>query len=219
VSITDVGGDTLIVIPVKDFGAAKSRLDDTLSPVDRDLFARHCASRVVQAARGHPAVVVTDSGDVVDWARSLGVDALRQHRPGLNGAAEDGRDEARRRGLARLAIVHADLPRARSLGEVISRPSDVVIVTDHHGTGTNVLVVPADAPFTFAFGPDSRALHVAEALRLGLTVDALKHDELSHDVDDAADYARMMTGTDSVADHDTPSGHDPAEQKKSGQKK
>jgi len=149
VSITDVGGDTLIVIPVKDFGAAKSRLDDTLSPVDRDLFARHCASRVVQAARGHPALVVTD----------------------------------------------------------------------HHGTGTNVLVVPADAPFTFAFGPDSRARHVAEAHRLRLVVDSVRHHELSHDVDDAADYARMMTGTDSVADHDTPSGHDPAEQKKSGQKK
>jgi 2-phospho-L-lactate guanylyltransferase len=219
VSITDVGGDTLVVIPVKDFGAAKSRLDDTLSAIDRDLFARHCASRVVLAARGHSALVVTDSDDVVGWAGSLGIEALRQHRSGLNGAAEDGRDEARRRGHARVAIVHADLPRARSLDAVISRPSDVVIVTDHHGTGTNVLVVPADAPFTFAFGPDSRALHVAEALRLGLTVDALQHDELSHDVDDAADYARMMTGTDSVVDHDTPSGHDPSGQQKSGQKK
>ena len=218
-SITDVGGDTLVVIPVKDFGAAKSRLDDTLSAVDRDLFARHCASRVVLAARGHSVLVVTDSDDVVGWAGSLGIEALRQHRSGLNGAAEDGRDEARRRGHARVAIVHADLPRARSLDAVISRPGDDVIVTDHHGTGTNVLVVPADAPFTFAFGPDSRALHVAEALRLGLTVDALQHDELSHDVDDATDYARMMTGTDSVADHDTPSGHDPSGRKKSGQKK
>lgn len=195
-SITDVGGDTLIVIPVKDFGAAKSRLDDTLSVVDRNLFARHCAARVVQAARGHPVLVVTDSDDVVGWARSLGVDALRQHRPGLNGAAEDGRDEARRRGLARLAIVHADLPRARSLGEIISRRSDVIIVTDHHGTGTNVLIVPADAPFTFAFGPDSRARHVTESHRLGLTVDAVQHAELSHDVDDAADYARLMTDPD-----------------------
>lgn len=207
-SITDVGGDTLVVIPVKDFGAAKSRLDDTLSAVDRDLFARHCASRVVQAVRAHPTVVVTDSDDVVGWARSLGIDALRQHRSGLNGAAEDGRDEARRRGHARLAIVHADLPRARSLGGVISHPADVVVVTDHHGTGTNVLVVPAHAPFIFAFGPDSRALHVTEARRLGLTVDTLQHAELSHDVDDAADYARMLTATGSAVDHGTPSGHD-----------
>lgn len=213
-SITDVGGDTLIVIPVKDFGAAKSRLDDTLSPVDRDLFARHCASRVVQATRGHPALVVTDSDDVVGWARSLGVDALRQHRPGLNGAADDGRDEARRRGLARLAIVHADLPRARSISEIVSRSADVVIVTDQHGTGTNVLVLPADAPFTFAFGPDSRARHVAEAHRLRLVVDSVRHHELSHDVDDAADYARMMSSTDPAVDRDMPTGHEDTGQKK-----
>jgi 2-phospho-L-lactate guanylyltransferase len=213
VSITDVGGDTLVVIPVKDFATAKSRLDDTLSPVDRDLFARHCASRVVQAARGHAALVVTDSDNVVDWAHSLGVDAVRQLRPGLNGAAQDGRDEALRRGYGRLAIVHADLPRARSLTDVISRPADVVVVTDHHGTGTNVLVVGTDVPFTFAFGPDSRALHVAEARRLGLTVDSLHHAELSHDVDDAADYTRM-TATDPVVGHGAPTEHDEAGQKK-----
>jgi len=214
VSITDVGGDTLIVIPVKDFGAAKSRLDDTLSPVDRDLFARHCASRVVQATRGHPALVVTDSDDVVGWARSLGVDALRQHRPGLNGAAEDGRDEALRRGLARLAIVHADLPRARSISEIVSRSADVVIVTDHHGAGTNVLVVPAGAPFSFSFGPDSRARHVDEARRLGLEVDSLHHVELSHDVDDAADYARMLAANDRTDGHDwAPTRRTPGQKK------
>ncbi len=191
-SSTDVGSNTLVVIPVKDFGTAKSRLHDALSPVDRDLFARHCARRVMQAARPYPVLVVTDSDDVADWAGGLGVDVRRQVRPGLNGAAEDGRDEARRRGHVRVAIVHADLPRARSLTDVIVRPADVVIVTDHHGTGTNVLVVPAHAPFTFAFGPDSCARHVAHARQLGLQVDSVHHDELSYDVDDAGDYARLV---------------------------
>jgi len=194
VSRADVATKTLVVVPVKDFASAKSRLHAALSDVDRELFARHCASRVVGAARPLPVLVVTDSADVVAWARSLDIDVLRQTRPGLNGAVADGHDEARRRGCTRLVVAHADLPRARSFDDVVSRRADVIIVTDHHGTGTNVLVIGTDHPFTFAFGTDSRARHAAEAARLGLHSESVHHEELSFDVDDADDYARIVDG-------------------------
>lgn len=189
---TGVGERTLVIVPVKDFGAAKSRLNDTLSRIDRELFARHCAGRVVAAAGAHPVLVVTDSPVVASWARSATLDVVEQRRDGLNGAAHDGRDEARRRGFRRIAIVHADLPRARSLADVLAHPGDVVIVTDHHGTGTNVLVVDCDVPLEFAYGRDSCANHTRQARALGLAVACLEHPELSFDVDDADDYAQMF---------------------------
>jgi 2-phospho-L-lactate guanylyltransferase len=203
-----VGDLTLVVIPVKDFSTAKSRLHDALSRVDRELFARRCAGRVAAAAGASPVLVVTDSPDVVAWAQNADIDVVRQRREGLNGAARDGRDEARRRGYARIAIVHADLPRARSLDDILTLAHDVVIVTDHHGTGTNVLVVNCDVPFDFAYGHDSGTVHAQRARELGLDVACIEHPELSFDVDDADDYAQMMNRDTSDTDARFPDSSD-----------
>ena len=42
----------------------------------------------------------------------------------------------------------------------------------------------------------------------------MQHHELSHDVDDAADYARMMSSTDPAVDRDMPTGYEDTGQKK-----
>ena len=65
----------------------------------------------------------------------------------------------------------------------------VAIAPDRHGRGTNALSLPLPEAegFTFAFGPDSFALHNLEAARLGLKIEEIHSPGLACDIDEPAD--------------------------------
>lgn len=172
-----------VVVPIKSFASAKSRLADALSPAARQALARQCATTVLQAAGALPVFVVCNDDTVAAWAREHGVNVVQPAEPGLNAAADCGRAAARDAGYGRVLVVHSDLPNATELTSLTEVPVDVVIVPDRHRDGTNVLLVPSAGAFTFCYGPGSSAAHQAQARSLGLRYEVVERPDLALDLD------------------------------------
>ena len=174
------------LIPVKGFRHAKERLAPALDGEARSRLARDMATRVVAAAGPLPALVLCDSEDVATWADEVGAETLWCPGTGLNGAVAAGIDELRARGVDRAVVAHSDLPLAGSLAWVVEWPG-ITIVPDRRRDGSNVIGLPVSSDFRFAYGPGSFSRHLAEAQRLGLGLQVIRHPELGWDVDDPAD--------------------------------
>jgi 2-phospho-L-lactate guanylyltransferase len=184
--------DAGVVIPLRSFALGKARLAAVLSEDERETLARSMAECVLAAAGTRPVAIVSSAPEVVAWARAHGCDIVAD--PGsLDAAAAAGREWAVGRGLPRYAVVHADLPLARSLDPVVGDGDAPVaaIVPDHRDDGTPVLSLPSAAAFTFAYGPGSAARHAEEARRRSLTVRIVRDPELGFDVDLADDLAAL----------------------------
>lgn len=177
---------TAVVVPVKDFTRAKVRLAEQLDAPSRAALARDMATIVVEAAAPLPVVVVCDDDDVRDWANSVGAEVIWTPGLGLNGAVQAGVAELAARGVRTAVVAHSDLPLATSF-EWVAATDGVTIVPDRRLDGTNVLAVPAAAPFRFAYGAGSYVRHRAEGLRLGLPVRIVRDARLGWDVDHPGD--------------------------------
>lgn len=148
------------------------------------------AERVVEAASPLDVVVVTSAPEVRRWALDRALAVIDD--PGsLDGAADAGREHFRREDYVRVVIAHGDLPRARSLGPLATdlEAQVVALVPCHRDDGTNVLSVPTDAEFRFAYGAGSFRRHLAEAQRAGLRVRVVRAPDLVVDVDTPEDLA------------------------------
>jgi 2-phospho-L-lactate guanylyltransferase len=188
---------TVVLVPIKAFGAAKARLGEALDAAGREALARDLAATVLAAAEGLPVVVVCDDDDVEAFALERGAATVRQVEPGLNAAVAEGAEWAAGLGFERVLVAHADIPGAADLARIAAAGDDdtVVLVPDRHDDGTNVLVVPTRSGFTFRYGPGSFGAHREEAARLGLDVVVVHDDALAWDVD-TADDLRPQVGTD-----------------------
>lgn len=191
-----------MLMPVKAFSLAKTRLADALDASERAALARRMASAVLAAAAGLPVTVVCDDEEVARWASANGAAVVWAPGLGLNGAVTAGVDALARAEMRRVVVALADLPRARDLGAfaAVSDESAVVVVPDRHEVGTNVLSVPTGRGFRFSFGRGSLRRHMAEAERLGLSMTILRPPDLTWDVDVPAD---LLWQTSSAA-HPTP---------------
>lgn len=173
-----------VLVPVKAFGDAKVRLADALEPFARARLARAMAATVLQAAHELPVAVVCDDDEVAAWAADLGAEVLFRPGLGLNGAVTDGVRTLAADGVGRVVVAHADLPHARDLRPVAATcPGGIALVPDRRDDGSNVIALPADCGFSFAYGPGSFARHRAEAGRLGLDVEVVRDRTLTWDVD------------------------------------
>jgi 2-phospho-L-lactate guanylyltransferase len=183
-----------VVVPLRSFSDAKARLAPVLDRDARASLARSMAERVVSAIGDSPAVVVSSAPDVVAWAKAQGLEVIDD--PGtLDAAADAGRRWVRTRSLARVVVVHGDLPLATSLDAVDARVQSgrgvAIIVPDHRDDGTPVLSLPAETPFVFAYGPGSAQRHADEARRCGLEVRIVRDPELGFDIDIADDLRAL----------------------------
>jgi 2-phospho-L-lactate/phosphoenolpyruvate guanylyltransferase len=177
-----------VVVPIRSFSGAKSRLAGVLDPAAREALARDLATRLVGAAGAVPLLVVSSAPEVKAWAAELDLEVV--HDPGsLDDAASYGRHLLASRGHGRVVVAHADLPLVRSLGSVLvdgTRPV-AVVVPCHRDDGTPVLSLPSGPPFRFAYGPGSFRRHVDEARRRGLAVRVVRDPGLRHDIDEPED--------------------------------
>lgn len=185
-----------VLIPVKSFEVAKGRLASTLSPAKRAELARQMAATVIRASKHLPAWVICDDKSVASFAVANGAGVIWRPAAGLNQAMTDGVQFAQDHGYGQVVLAHADLPLAKDLTWVASDPgpSDqheptVTIVPDRHGDGTNVMCLPVNVGFMFAYGVGSCAAHQAEANRLRLRLRLRPDADLGWDVDTADDLA------------------------------
>ena len=173
-----------IVIPLRDFAAGKSRLRHAgVSDVGRRI--EELATGVITASQPRPTYVACESPTVATFARERGAGVILSNAHDLNAAVTNAH-----RNLAGefsvIMIVLGDLRNPAGLG-TYEPPAPVSIVADHHGTGTNVLVVPGDVEFNFSFGPDSARHHAEEAARLGLACHVTRESVWAFDVDEIED--------------------------------
>ena len=173
-----------IVVPLKSFAVAKSRLRrGGVSDVDRR--SRELAARVIAAALPRDVFIACETSDVVEFAREQRANVILSQATSLNEAVAHSRDVLSA-DYDRIMVVHGDLSDPTGLG-AFDPPTDVVIITDHRGAGTNVLVVPTRAQFHFGFGSDSAAEHLREAQRLDLETITIFDSPWRFDVDEPSD--------------------------------
>lgn len=194
---------TAVIVPVRSFAGALSRLTGMLGERRCHDLMRLMASRVVAAADGLPVHVATDDAEVAAWASDLGAEVAPVGRPGLSIAVSVTVDRLAAAGIERAVVAHADLALARTLRPAVG--SGLVIVPDRRRDGSNVLCVPTDCGFRFDYGPGSFHRHVAEAERLGLAVTVVNDDALAADMDYPEDLLALPAaesralGLDSLA--------------------
>jgi len=167
------------VVPVRSLSGSKSRLGEPLDPEERAELVLAMLRRTVEAALAAESLasvtVVSRDPAALAATRRLGAGALLQATDGLNEGLAEARAAIGTRATA-LLVLPVDIPgvdaaaidrladEARAaLGRSPGRPV-VVLVPDHHGSGTNALLVSPPTVVDFRFGQGSRAAH-AEAAR------------------------------------------------------
>ncbi|MFK7918081.1 MAG: 2-phospho-L-lactate guanylyltransferase [Ilumatobacter sp.] len=185
-----------VLVPVKAFTAAKSRLARVLSPDERRRLARWLAEGVIAATQGTPVFVVCDDAEVQRWAEACGATALWTAELGLNGAVDDGLAVLRRRGFEHVIVSHADLPLpGRLLG--VARRDTATFVPDPNSDGTNVMSFPLPAAtepmnVTASYGSRSFERHRDTATAAGLSIEVRRDPELSLDLDTPHDLTHPL---------------------------
>ncbi len=177
--------DTIVLVPIRSFDDAKSRLAESLDPQARRALMLQMAETVVAAAHDLPVWVVTDDDEVTAWATELSTSTFAVGVNGLNPAIAVAATAAARAGASRILIAHADLPFASDLRVVTG--TGVAIAPDRHRDGSNVMSLPTNTGFTFSYGPGSFERHRLESARLGLDFTEVDDASLAWDVDSPAD--------------------------------
>lgn len=186
------------IIPVGTLEDAKSRLGRALDAEERQDLAERLVRRTVTAALALPeladVLVVSPDREVLRVAAGLGARTLRQRSEGLNAGLVEARDDVVAGGAEALLVLPIDLafvsaatvaPVVTAIGEPTS-PAVVVLVTDRHGTGTNILALRPPDVVDFCFGVDSRRAHRVAALAAGAAYVEIDG-PLAFDIDTPAD--------------------------------
>lgn len=191
---------SVLIVPLRDFTTAKTRLSVRLSASVRSELAALCAERVLQRSVPCHRIVVCDSPEVELWSTRRGVPVVRVSVSGLNPALETALPEIRsiHPGCS-LVIAHGDIVEPAGLDQILSPSSpldeaDVVIVPDRRHDGTNVLRLDPRASelWKFEYGPASFEKHREQALAIGSTVIVHEDPGLSTDLDVPEDLEQPL---------------------------
>jgi 2-phospho-L-lactate guanylyltransferase len=156
---------TAVVVPLKRFDRAKSRLRHN-HDLDVTAIVEELARGVIVSARPRPVIVVSEDEELAEFATSLDIELMLSSSTTLNEALQTAYRSLSDR-FDQLIIAHGDLRSPDGLGNFEPEPG-ITLFADHHGEGTNVMVIPANLDFHFAYGPGSLVRHLDEARRLGV---------------------------------------------------
>jgi 2-phospho-L-lactate/phosphoenolpyruvate guanylyltransferase len=186
------------IIPVATLEDAKSRLGGALDAEERQDLVDRLMRRTVAAALGVEAlaevVVISPDREVLGLASGLGARTLRQRSRGLNAGIAEAREDVIAGGADAILVLPIDLAfvSADALAGVLAPVTDptamaiVVVVTDRHGTGTNLLALRPPDVIDFRFGPESRRAHHDAASAAGASYVEVDG-PLAFDIDTPAD--------------------------------
>jgi len=195
-----------VVLPIKRFARAKSRLVETIGPPARAAVLRAMLADVLvaldRAREVERVILVTGEGRAEKVAlehakrSSTPLEVLRDPTDhGHSEAATLGIVRAKSLGAECAALLPGDCP-LLDPGELDAAmssfaPGMVGVATDRHDSGTNGLFLsPADA-IGPAFGPDSRERHLDRASRAGYRAELLDMPSLALDLDTPADLEAL----------------------------
>ena len=183
-----------VVVPVKRLSLAKTRLASYGDHRRQALALAFAADVVLAALQVAEVLVVTDDPAVGAVLAALGARVVADDPDaGLNPALEHGAELLRSRfpDLA-VATLSADLPalRAADLAAALAQvgPAQRGFVADAAGTGTTLLAAGRGAQLRAAYGPGSRADHLASG-----AVELLAAESLRRDVDTPDDLSAAMS--------------------------
>lgn len=176
-----------VVLPVKEAGLAKTRLEPP-APLTRAELARAMARDTLEAVCGAlppSRVVLVTSDPAADASgRQLGARVVSDPGGGLNAAVRAGIQALTGAGEAAVAVLLGDLPSARpedvEAALEAAAGHDRAVVPDASGSGTVLLSSLRGVDLRPAFGPDSARRHAEWAHLLDLDLPRLRTD-----VDDA----------------------------------
>jgi 2-phospho-L-lactate guanylyltransferase len=186
-----------VVIPVKTFANAKSRLAGYLKPNERaglakafclDLFA------TIAKVRGMDAVfVISNEARALEWARQNGWHTLMESQQVSEAMSVDfACRHCETLGVKALLRIPTDVPLLRSedveeIFAALDNAPSCVMAPSRDGTGTNALLRSPPRAFPSFFGKDSMASHRDAALAAGVTVKIIRNPRIELDVDEPAD--------------------------------
>jgi 2-phospho-L-lactate guanylyltransferase len=159
------------IIPVGTLEDAKSRLGRALDAEERQDLTERLLRRTVGAALEvdglADVLVVSPDREVLGLASELGARTLRQKSRGLNDGLSEARADVIAGGAEALLVLPIDLAfvSAEAVANVVTAlaepgvPAVVILATDRHGIGTNVLGLRPPGVIDFCFGADSRRAH------------------------------------------------------------
>jgi len=183
-----------VVIPVKPFALAKTRLAPALDARARAALARACFGQVLAAAR---AATTADRIEVHSSCPQVlamaGGAAVAESGCGLNAVLAAARSASEARGDRAMIALFADLPllQPAEIDALIAATlrDGLALAPDRAGLGTNALGLRRGVPLPFRFGPGSLAAFMAEARSTGRTAALIDRAGLASDVDVPADLA------------------------------
>mgnify|MGYP000871458265 FL=1 len=196
------------VVPIKPFTHGKSRLADRLTVEQRILLNRNLAEHTLQICKSVPAIehllVVSSGREMHRFAVKCGAQYIEEPPGGINAALEAAAAYANKNGADRVLVLHGDLPSLRrneleTLALSASSENSIAIVSDHHKTGTNSLLLNPPGCIQFLFGEGSFLKHIAAAHYHGLDIQILNLPSISFDLDTAEDleyalYRHILPG-------------------------
>jgi 2-phospho-L-lactate guanylyltransferase len=198
--------ETLAILPVKRFDAAKQRLADVLGAGSRQALAQAMFRDVLCSLRRVPrldAIVVVTRDPVAEAAAlSHRIPVLSDAGAGQTPAASVGLRHATALDARRALLVPGDVPLIDpgEVGEWLEAcrrdPLDLHIVPDRHGEGTNALLIDPPGAFEPAFGEGSLERHSDRARAAGLTFQVDTVPSLLGDVDTPEDLAALWSALD-----------------------
>jgi 2-phospho-L-lactate/phosphoenolpyruvate guanylyltransferase len=187
---------TRVVLLMKDFELAKTRLSSVLDPAARRVIATDFALAALDAV-GPAALVVAGSESAAELARSTGNEVVVEERPsGQNPAARLGIETAVAGGADAVLLISSDLPLIEA--GVVDRllvwadglPWPIVVAVPAVGRGgTNALYLAPPDAIELHFGDDSLGKFEADARSRGVHFETYDSPELALDVDEPSDLA------------------------------
>ena len=181
-----------LVLPVKSFQHGKQRLAAVLDAAARHELSMRLATQMVDSNHDLNPLVVTNDDEVANWAKTLNVEVHHPKNAGLNEAVSSASNFLRAasgvKGIKGIVIAHCDIAFPRSL-DFVAYFDGFTLIPDRHGEGTNVMCLPLDVEFTFAYGPHSFGRHHRAALATGRAVRVVNDELLGIDVDTPQDLA------------------------------
>jgi 2-phospho-L-lactate guanylyltransferase len=191
-----------LLIPIKDSANAKTRLAPLLSPEERRRLAwamfEDVSRAVAGATKADRVYLVSNFAPAIEHARRLGWQALVEEAQASESASIDWASGVlAERGVDAVLRLPADLPlvRAKDIDALltieVSAPA-AILVPSREGTGTNAILRTPPALFPSRFGPNSLALHKAEAARAGIECLIINNERIALDIDEPADLQVLI---------------------------